>query len=88
MKKVQLQFKVCPDFLLKNTEVKNAVKIVIIDPEAIFLTGLLGESGRKMVKAGAPFYFTKRLAEKLIDKKIARRIKTHGGREYYEQRKY
>jgi hypothetical protein len=75
MKKVQLQFKVCPDFLLKKTEVKDAIKIIIIDPEAIFLTGLLGESGRKMVKAGAPFYFTRRLALKLIDKKIAREVK-------------
>ena len=74
MNRVQLQFKVCPDFLLKRTWIKDPVKVVIIDPEAIFLTGLLGESGRKMVKAGAPFYFTKRLAEKLIDKKIARRV--------------
>lgn len=74
-KKVQLQFKVCPDFLLTRTEVKDPLKIIIIDPEAIFLTGLLGESGRKMVKAGAPFYFTRGLAQKLIDKKIAKEIK-------------
>jgi hypothetical protein len=75
MKKVQLQFKVCPVFLANKTWIKDPVMVVIVDPEAIFLTGLLGESGRKMVKAGAPFYFTKKLAMKLIDKGIAKEIK-------------
>jgi len=74
MKKIKLQFKVCPEFLEKKTWVPDAVLVVIVDPEAIFLTGLLGESGRKMVLAGAPFYFTRRLAKKLIDKGIAKEV--------------
>lgn len=75
MAKIKLTFMVDPEFLKHNTYVANPIKIVIIDPEAIFLTGLLGESGRKMVLAGAPFYFTRKLAKKLIEKKIAKEIK-------------
>lgn len=74
MKKVSLKFMVDPEFLKLKAEVKNAWKIKIVDPEAIFLTGILGESGRKLVLAGAPFYFEKELAIKLIDKKIAERV--------------
>lgn len=73
IKKVNLKFMVDPDFLKDRALVPDAVRVIIIDPEAIFLTGILGESGRKLVKAGAPFYFTKRLAEKLINKNIARK---------------
>lgn len=71
MKKVKLQFMVVPDQLKTKAYVPNAVKIKVIDPEAIFLTGLLGESGRRLVKAGVEFYFEKSLANKLIKKKIA-----------------
>lgn len=74
MKPIKLTFMVDPEFLKHNTYVESPVKIVIVDPEAIFLTGLLGESGRRMVKAGAPFYFTRKLAKKLIEKKIAKEI--------------
>ena len=55
--------------------VPNAIKVKIVDPEAIFLLGILGESGRKMVKRGIPFYFEGKLAKKLIDKEIAKRVK-------------
>ena len=65
---IELQFMVVPEFLKTHCVVPNRVKIIIIDPEAIFLTGLLGESGRKLVEAGIPFYFEKKLAKKLIDK--------------------
>lgn len=75
MKKVKLNFMIHPNFLRTKCFVPDPILVVITDPEAIFLTGLLGESGRKMVKAGAPFYFTKKLALKLIDKKIAKEIK-------------
>ncbi len=73
--KLKLTFKVDPDYLRDRTYVPNPVKIVIIDPEAIFLTGILGESGRKMVQHGFPFIFTKKLAQKLIDKGIAKEVK-------------
>jgi len=73
MIKVKLDFMVVPEFLMSHCCVVNPVKVKIVDPEAIFLTGLLGESGRKMVKAGIPFYFTRRLANKLIAKGIAQK---------------
>ena len=62
---------VVPEQLATLAYVPNAVRVKIVDPEAIFLTGLLGESGRRLVKAGVEFYFTKKLATKLIEKKIA-----------------
>ena len=74
MKKVKLSFMVYPPFLQNNAYVPNAVLVKVIDPEAIFLTGILGESGRKLIKGGAPFYFTKKLANKLIKKGIAKEI--------------
>jgi len=70
MRKVKLDFLVCQDELDK-CYVPNAVRIRIIDPDTIFLTGIFGESGRKMVKAGVEFYFTRRIAVKLISKGIA-----------------
>ncbi len=73
-KRVKLQFMIVPEFLERRCYVPNRVKLLITDPEAIFLTGILGESGKKMVKAGLPFYFEKRLAKKLIDKNIAEEI--------------
>lgn len=74
MSKIELTFMVVPEFLTTHCYIKDPIKIKIIDPEAIFLTGILGESGRKMVKAGIPFYFKKELAERLIKKGIAKRI--------------
>jgi len=79
MKKVKLQFMVVPELLASMAYVPKAVRCKVIDPEAIFLTGILGESGRKLVKAGIEFYFTDipepgeklSLAQKLIEKKIA-----------------
>ena len=73
MEQIDLQYMVDPDELKKRANVPNAVKIVIVDSESIFLTGILGESGRKLVEAGIPFYFTKPLADKLILKGIAKK---------------
>ncbi len=71
MNKVQLDFMVVPELLASLAYVPDAVRCKIIDTEAIFLTGILGESGRKLVMAGIEFYFTKTLADKLISKGIA-----------------
>lgn len=71
IEKVKLDFMVDPNFLVEHTEVPDAMLIKIVDPEAIFLMGILGESGRKMILAGARFWFTRRLAEKLVNKGIA-----------------
>lgn len=73
-RKVRLQFMVDPDELAKHAYVREPVRIRITDPDAIFLTGILGESGRKLVKAGICFYFERKLAEKLIRKNIAVRV--------------
>ena len=66
---------VVPELLKKLAYVPDPVRIKIIDPEAIFLTGLLGESGRKLVKGGVEFYFTREIAEKLIKNNVAIEIK-------------
>jgi hypothetical protein len=66
---------VVPELLATKAYVPAPVRVKIIDPEAIFLTGLLGESGRRLVQAGVEFYFTKKLAKKLIDKNIAVELK-------------
>ena len=68
---VELQFMVVPELLATLAYVPDPVRCKIVDAEAIFLTGILGESGRKLVKAGIEFYFTRSLAEKLISKGIA-----------------
>jgi hypothetical protein len=73
--KIKLQFMVVPELLKELAYVPDAIRVKIIDPEAIFLTGLLGESGRKLVKAGVEFYFTKKLADKLIKKNVAIEVK-------------
>ena len=68
---VRLDFMVVPELLKSLAFVPDAVRCKVIDPDAIFLTGILGESGRKLVAAGIEFYFTKTLAAKLISKGIA-----------------
>lgn len=73
-KKVELTFMVVPEYLKSHCFVKDPIKIIVTDPEAIFLTGILGESGRKMVSAGIPFFFKKKLAMRLIEKGIAKQI--------------
>lgn len=79
MKKIKLDFMICPDEMIKKCYVSNAVRIKIIDPESIFLTGILGESGRKMIKNGCEFLFTKKLAEKLILMGVAIEVKQGKG---------
>lgn len=74
MNKIKLDFLVDLEEIKKRAEVPNPVKIRFIDPDKIFLTGCFGESGRKMVKAGIPFNFTKKLADKFIKWKIAEKV--------------
>lgn len=71
---VALDFMVVPELLATLAYVPDAVRCKVIDPDAIFLTGLLGESGRRLVRAGIEFYFTRTLAEKLIRAGIASAI--------------
>jgi len=74
IKKVKLQFMVDPHFLKENSYVEDPVLVKVIEPEMIFLQGILGESGRKLVLAGANFIFERELAEKLINKGIAVKV--------------
>ena len=78
MKKVKLQFMVDPVELMDKAYVPNPVRVKVVDPEAIFLTGILGESGRKLVEAGVLFYFERKLAMKLIRKGIAKQVPFDG----------
>ena len=71
MKRVKLKFMIDPVHLQRHCYVPDPMRVRVVDPDAIFLTGILGESGRAMVRAGLCFYFTKRLAKKLIRKEIA-----------------
>jgi hypothetical protein len=72
--KVELKFMVVPEELSKYAYVKNPVKVKIIDPEKIFLLGVLGESGRSLVEAGISFYFEDKQANWMIENKIAEKV--------------
>ena len=71
MNKVKLKFRVDPDYLKNNTIVEDAVRIRFIDPEKVFVLGLLGESGRTMMLNGAVFEFERKQAKWMIKQKIA-----------------
>jgi len=62
---------VVPEHLEYFGRVKHKVRLRFIDPENSVLNSMLGDSGRKLVRAGAHFYFTKELAKYFIDNKIA-----------------
>ena len=65
---------IVPELLRDMVEVHDRVRLKIIDPESIFITGMLGESGQKFIEHGLEFYFTRELAEKLISKGIAMEV--------------
>ena len=73
---VALDFMVVPELLATLAYVPDAVRCKVVDPDAIFLTGILGESGRRLVRAGIEFYFTRKLATKLIAAGIAVKAQT------------
>ncbi len=68
---IQLKFRVDPDYLKNNTEVIDPVRIRSIDPEKVYVLGMLGESGRTMMLDGAIFEFERAQAEWMIEQKIA-----------------
>jgi len=71
MEKVKLKFRVDPDYLRDRTQVVNSVKIKFIDYPRASSLGILGESGIKMMKSGAVFEFERKLAQQMIEDKIA-----------------
>ena len=74
MDKVELKFMVAPEDLREMAHVPYPVRLKIVDAESPLLKGLLGDSGRKLAKAGAMFYFEFDLAERLIEEGVARAI--------------
>ena len=70
-KRIKLEYMVVPEKLAELAYVEDPLKIRIIDSKSIFLSGILGESGRKLVDGGIEFYFTRKLALNLIEKGIA-----------------
>lgn len=67
MKRVKLDFMICPDELIKKCYVSAPVRIRILNqrPEFLRMIGL-GASGKKMVAAKLEFYYSKHIAEALI----------------------
>jgi len=68
---VRLEFMVDPDALKTRGFVPDPVRVIVTDPASIFITGILGESGRKLVEAGIVFIMTRPLAERLIEHGVA-----------------
>ena len=71
MKKLELNFMVDPEFLAKQCRVPNKVKILITHPDDDALKQYLGESGKRMARAGAPFYFERKIANVLVNWGVA-----------------
>lgn len=69
--KLCLKYMVVPERLAEMAYVDDPVMVRISDPESVFLMGILGESGRKLVASGIEFYFTRELAQRLIDHGVA-----------------
>ena len=74
MKKVKLRYMVVPEELKNKAYVKDAVKVRIINVEALVCMGYLGESGKKLADAEIPFYFEELDARKLIDLGLAEEL--------------
>lgn len=74
MKKVKLDFMVVPEHLKTKAYVPDKVRIRIINPEEIFVMGLLGKSGIKLVDK-VDWYFVGWLARKMIKNGIAIEVK-------------
>ena len=73
MKKIKLQFMV---YKLEDVAyVPDPVLIRIIKPDNIFITGILGKSGIKLMERGVCFLFEKGLASELIKMGVAKEIK-------------
>jgi len=74
MKKVKLNFMVVPSQLERFAFVPNRIRCRIINPESAILDSILGESGKRLAKAGIEFYFTNKLAKELIEREIVIKI--------------
>lgn len=59
-----------PAFLKDNCIVDDPVKCKIVNPKRLVRLGYLGDSGYKMAKSGASFYFTKNLFLTLLKCKL------------------
>jgi len=77
MNKVKLNFMVVPEHLEKYGDVDDKVRVKITNVYEVNLrfNNILGESGVKLAKAGAHFYFRRVLAERMVFLGIAEEIK-------------
>lgn len=71
---VKLKFMVDPEYLAHYCYVPKRVRICILKPLSPLLRAYLGASGKKMAKAGFPFYFEEKLAERLVQAGVAKRL--------------
>jgi len=72
--KLKLRYMVVPQELRDNAYVEDPVKIKILNSDELVEMGVLGESGKKLVDAGIPFYFERTDAVELIEKGLAKKV--------------
>ena len=71
---LELNYMVLPDDLKQKAFVRDAVLFQVTDPEHPVLNGILGESGKRLAKAGMRWLFNEKLAKILIDAKAAVKV--------------
>ena len=74
MEKLKLRYMVVPEELRENAYVSDPIKIKILNSSVLISMGFLGESGKKLVDAGIPFYFEGKDAKELIRLGIAKEV--------------
>ena len=62
---------VVPDQLATKAIVPDPLRIRITDLPKMRSLGRLGESGLRLAAAGVEFYFTREMAQELVDQKVA-----------------
>lgn len=73
--KIRFSYMAVPEELTKRAYVENPVKILILNADAPNFNGILGISGRRLARAGVPFYFERVMAENLIKEGVAEEMK-------------
>ena len=73
---IKLNYMIVPSELEKIAYVGNPVIIAITDVDSALFYGILGESGKKLARSGALFYFEEDLANKLIKHGVAKMKKS------------
>jgi len=68
---LELSFAVDYVQLGRYTYVPDPVRLHVLDPDHEVFVGLLGESGKRMARAGFAFAFSRKLADQLLNLGVA-----------------